>query len=33
VNVFQVDQRSTALREVDRTARHAMSAATYGEVR
>jgi hypothetical protein len=32
VNVFQVDQRSTALREVDRTARHAMSAATYGRV-
>lgn len=32
VNLWQADQRSTALREVDRTARHAMSAATYGEI-
>ncbi|SDD30437.1 hypothetical protein SAMN05216410_3151 [Sanguibacter gelidistatuariae] len=28
VNLWQADQRSTALREVDRTARRAMSAAT-----
>ncbi|QTE31390.1 hypothetical protein J4E96_07295 [Pengzhenrongella sicca] len=28
VNLWQADQRSTALREVDRAARHAMSAAT-----
>jgi hypothetical protein len=33
VNLWQADQRSTALREVERTARHAMSAATYGAVR
>lgn len=33
VNTWQVDQRSTALREVDRTARHAMSAATFGAIR
>ncbi|WP_460752266.1 hypothetical protein [Myceligenerans cantabricum] len=32
VNLWQADQRSTALREVDRTARHAMSAATYGQI-
>ncbi|WP_338068174.1 hypothetical protein [Antribacter gilvus] len=32
VNLWQADQRSTALREVDRTARHAMSAATLGEI-
>ncbi|GAA1869053.1 hypothetical protein [Myceligenerans crystallogenes] len=31
VNLWQADQRSTALREVDRTARHAISAATFGE--
>ncbi|MCL1870635.1 MAG: hypothetical protein FWF90_09525 [Promicromonosporaceae bacterium] len=30
VNIWQVDQRSTALREVERTARHALAAATYG---
>ena len=29
VNLWQVDQRSTALREVERTARHALAAATY----
>lgn len=29
VNLWQADQRSTALREVDRSARRAMSAATY----
>ncbi|WP_344249538.1 hypothetical protein [Isoptericola hypogeus] len=29
VNLWQSDQRSTALREVERTARHALSAATY----
>ena len=28
VNLWQADQRSTALREVDRAARRAMSAAT-----
>ncbi len=33
VNLWQADQRSTALREVERTARHALSAATYGTVR
>ncbi|WP_342770143.1 hypothetical protein [Xylanimonas allomyrinae] len=32
VNVWQADQRSTALREVERTARHALSAATYARV-
>lgn len=32
VNLWQVDQRSTALREVERTARRALSAATYGSV-
>lgn len=32
VNLWQADQRSTALREVERTARHALSAATYGAV-
>jgi hypothetical protein len=33
VNLWQADQRSTALREVERTARRALSAATYGAVR
>ncbi len=33
VNLWQADQRSTALREVERTARHALSAATYGAAR
>lgn len=33
VNLWQSDQRSTALREVERTARHALSAATYAAVR
>ncbi|SKC82551.1 hypothetical protein [Krasilnikoviella flava] len=33
VNLWQSDQRATALREVERTARHALSAATYGTVR
>ena len=28
INLWQADQRSTALREVDRAARRAMSAAT-----
>ena len=32
VNLWQADQRSTALREVERTARHALSAATYASV-
>lgn len=32
VNVWQADQRSTALREVERTARHALAAATYASV-
>ncbi|MEN5072224.1 hypothetical protein ABE437_00260 [Isoptericola cucumis] len=32
VNLWQSDQRSTALREVERTARHALSAATYSSV-
>ncbi|WP_342586038.1 hypothetical protein [Xylanimonas protaetiae] len=32
VNLWQVDQRSTALREVERTARHALAAATYARV-
>lgn len=32
VNVWQSDQRATALREVERTARRALSAATYGAV-
>lgn len=32
VNLWQADQRSTALREVDRTARHAISAATFGQI-
>lgn len=32
VNLWQADQRSAALREVDRTARHAISAASFGEV-
>ncbi|MEL7975217.1 hypothetical protein AAG589_05090 [Isoptericola sp. F-RaC21] len=32
VNVWQSDQRATALREVERTARRALSAATYGSV-
>ncbi|WP_407318071.1 hypothetical protein UQW22_15880 [Isoptericola halotolerans] len=32
VNLWQVDQRSTALREVERTARRALSAATYAAV-
>lgn len=32
VNLWQADQRSTALREVERTARHALSAATYAAV-
>ncbi len=32
VNLWQSDQRSTALREVERTARHALSAATYATV-
>jgi hypothetical protein len=32
VNLWQVDQRSTALREVERTARHALAAATYASV-
>ncbi|PZR52516.1 hypothetical protein DNL40_11575 [Xylanimonas oleitrophica] len=32
VNLWQADQRSTALREVERTARHAIAAATYGRV-
>ncbi len=31
-NLWQADQRSTALREVERTARHAMAAATYNRV-
>ncbi|WP_425953945.1 hypothetical protein [Xylanimonas sp. McL0601] len=30
VNLWQADQRSTALREVERTARHALAAATFG---
>lgn len=29
VNLWQADQRSTALREVERTARHALAAATH----
>jgi hypothetical protein len=33
VNVWQSDQRATALREVERTARRALSAATYAAVR
>jgi len=33
VNLWQADQRSTALREVERTARHALSAATYAVAR
>ncbi|ANC30426.1 hypothetical protein [Isoptericola dokdonensis] len=33
VNLWQVDQRSTALREVQRTARRALGAATYAAVR
>ncbi|MDO8152473.1 hypothetical protein [Isoptericola sp. b408] len=32
VNLWQADQRSTALREVDRTARRALGAATYAAV-
>jgi hypothetical protein len=32
VNLWQADQRSTALREVERTARHALAAATYARV-
>lgn len=32
VNLWQADQRSTALREVERTARHALAAATYAAV-
>ncbi len=32
VNLWQVDQRSAALREVERTARHALAAATYARV-
>jgi hypothetical protein len=32
VNLWQADQRSTALREVERTARHALSAATYASL-
>lgn len=32
VNLWQADQRSTALREVERTARHALAAATHGAV-
>jgi hypothetical protein len=32
VNLWQADQRSTALREVERTARHALAAATYAQV-
>ena len=32
VNLWQMDQRSTALREIERTARRALSAATYGSV-
>jgi hypothetical protein len=31
-NLWQVDQRATALREVERTARHALAAATYARV-
>ncbi|GAA4725822.1 hypothetical protein GCM10023216_15260 [Isoptericola chiayiensis] len=33
VNLWQADQRSTALREVERTARRALGAATYAAVR
>jgi hypothetical protein len=33
VNLWQIDQRSTALREVERTARRAVAAATYAAVR
>ena len=33
VNLWQVDQRSTALRDVDRAARHAMAAATHPDPR
>ncbi|MCA5893465.1 hypothetical protein LEP48_08880 [Isoptericola sp. NEAU-Y5] len=33
VNLWQSDQRTTALREVERTARHALSAATYSTLR
>ncbi|WP_418277088.1 hypothetical protein ACNHYB_04010 [Isoptericola jiangsuensis] len=33
VNLWQIDQRSTALREVERTARRAVAAATYADVR
>src|SRR5690606_41275843 len=29
VNLWQADQRSTALREVDRASRHAVGAATF----
>ncbi|WP_402466143.1 hypothetical protein [Isoptericola aurantiacus] len=32
VNLWQADQRSTALREVERTARRALGAATYASV-
>jgi hypothetical protein len=32
VNLWQADQRSTALREVARTARHALGAASYARV-